>query len=186
MSTNYYFYIGEKIDGVFRPGRICLENGKLASILKISKAFSGDIKYDFSIENDKELIDERLTFAKDYKLCNNEKQTYSLYYISLNDLVTLRGDEGIRHGYVDVEAVNNYEVYGKKSDTDFICYDFNIISPIVYANMDKEEQKKYVYYSWVDYESKEYLASRLLNIATSLYIANVFNTDNLYIYLEIC
>lgn len=186
MSTNYYFYIGEKIDGVFRPGKIYLENGSLASILKISKAFSGDIKYDFSIENDKELIDERLTFAKDYKLCNNKKQTYSLYYISLNDLVTLRGDEGIRHGYVDVEAVNNYEVYGKKSDTDFIYYDFNIISPIVYANMDKEEQKKYVYYSWVDYESKEYLASRLLNIATSLYIANVFNTDNLYIYLEIC
>lgn len=186
MSTNYYFYIGEKIDGVFRPGKIYLENGNLASIFQTGRTFSGGIADDFSVEHNKELIDDRLAFAKDYKPCSSAEQTYSLYYISLNDLIALKGDEGIRHGYVDIEAVNSYEIYGKKSDAVFTDYEFDIFSPIVYANMDKEEQKKYVYYSWVDYESKEYIANRLLNIAMSLYIANVFDTDNLYIYLEIC
>lgn len=188
MSTYYYFYIGKKEDGVFKAFDLYNAKQKPLAILCRSRSFISDLPDEFYHEEDEKKIGENIKhIAKEYKLCSdNTPDTYDLRYLSLAELLKFTKDGGIRHGYVDAEIVNIYEVYGKKEGNVFSDYEFDIISPIVYANMDKEEQKKYVYYSWIDYDSREYIANLLADIAVAIVDANLdyMKAEDIYIFME--
>lgn len=196
MSTWYSFYLGYKKDGVFEaigPYRKCKDGTfALASIYTCSSSFSAGIYNEFSKTSEENKMGRSLgNIGEQESFMPQETPSRCLYYIRYNDLANLAKSRGMRSGYVSLSAVDAYErAKANGLQEDFCDYEFDYISPFVYATLEKEEQKKYIYYAWVDYYSIDYVAGRILDVATEMLDANEFyndrgdKDDNLYIYMD--
>lgn len=187
MSRWYSFYLGYKKDGVFHglaPYKIDDKgNPKLISIFGRSSSFVSDLPDDFRSTSDEKVIGDDIKFIAEEQSWISDAVKYNLKYLPYKDLLDIARSEGIKRGYVDKEIVNSYEVYADKKNTWFYECDFEEISPIVYNTMSKKEQSKYMFYMWIDYASKEYIANLISNIASEFIDFNIKEED-IYILLE--
>lgn len=196
MSTYYFFYLGYKDDdGVFRglgPYEKTKEGKfEIAPLYDCTRTYSGRIDDDFVFTENKEQIGKEIEKISTYHGFLSEKNYTKLYYITYRELCSLASGGGVRTGFVDKDMVNAYELNKQNGDyTPFCEYEFECLSPLVYANLTPEEQKDYVYYTWFDYYSKDYLASQILTVAEQMRTTNAdvdspHDDDNLYIFMYI-
>ena len=196
MSTYYDFYLGYKKDGVFHAigpyGRNEKGEYYLTNIFSRSSSYVTELKNYFSSTETLEEMDDDVKELAKYVGWFSDGYSYRLYFMPLSELRAYAGNEGIRSGYVSVDAVNIYESIPKEDrDMEFCDYDFEFVSSIVYAKMDKEEQRNFIYYSWIDYNSKSYVASRICSIVDEFQHCNSYadfdsyDDSNIYIYMKI-
>ena len=192
MSTYYDFYLGTKVDGKFKALAPFIQNkeGEISYkwLYSRSSSFIGDIKDEFDCTTKQEEIDESLYFiAKQYGFINDELVGYKLNYLPYSEIVCMANSGGMKRAYVLKDAVNNYELYGKENYTFDDYYQYEVIAPIVYAEMNEQERDKYMLYTWYDYTDKSYAASEIVSAAELVKEwYGIYSDKDLYIFMEIC
>lgn len=193
MSTWYNFYLGYKKNGKFEaigPYKKCKDGTfNLAPIFICSSSFSAGIYNKFSkISNEKEIGQTLNGIGEQDSVLSEAGESRCLYFLKYTDLSNLSSNRGFRAGYVSLSAVDAYEQNKASGMHDDFCdYEFDFISPFLYAQLDKEEQRKYIYYAWVDYYSLDYIAGRIFDMATEMLDINEFyenDKNNIYIYMD--
>jgi len=196
MSQYYYFYLGYKKDNVFHGvGPYGIDkDGKyyLHSVLCRSDYNVTGLKNCFWETQKPEEIGEDIkeSIAKTYSFFS-EEPFYRLLYMSLTELRELIGNSGLKSAYVTTDAVNSFELEEPSERLPFCQYIFEEISPTVYAKMSPEKQEKFIYYSWLDYDSKSYMANLLNQIVNEFLNCNSkaefdkYDESNFYIFMKI-
>ncbi len=171
MSYYYNYYIGYKKDNKIYPFGPYDANGKFYSIISKSRSFASNLYEDFYRVKEEQISDElRKIFS--YKNYKNE-EVVEVKYLPVKDLPK---GSFIKTGYFLIDEVERYE---KTEETD----EFSTpLTPQIYAAKLQNEvmlgKKKsndeecveynasdYMYYAYPDYNSKEYEAFILRNVA---------------------
>ena len=192
MSTYYDFYLGTKEDGKFKALAPFVQNkeGEISykCLYSRSSSFIGDIKDEFDCTTKQEEIGESLHFiAKQYGFTNDKLIGYRLNYLPYSEIVCMAKSGGMKRAYVLKDAVNIYELYAKENCTFDDYYQDELITPIVYAEMNEQDRDKYMLYTWYDYTSKSYAASEIVSAAELVKEwYGIYSDKDLYIFMAIC
>lgn len=179
MSYYYCYTIGimDKEDKI-KPFGPYDANGNLKYIIEKSRSFASDLHEDFYKVKEEQVTDElRKQFS--YKEWDG-KEKLEVKYLPIENLTT---KSYLKKGYFLIDDVQAWEQGG---DDSLFC---NMITPEVYAEkmrneltFGKNQPKKdeydnkytdpnasdYMYYAAIDYNSKEYEAEQLRNVAVIL------------------
>lgn len=179
MSYYYCYTIGimDKEDKI-KPFGPYDANGNLKYVIEKSRSFASDLHEDF-YEVKKEQITDELRKQFSYKEWDG-KEIFEVKYLPIENLTT---KSYLKKGYFLIDDVQAWEQGG---DDSLFC---NMITPEVYAekmrneltfgkNQPKEDEygnkytepnaSDYMYYAVIDYNSKEYEAEQIRNVAVIL------------------
>ena len=180
MSYYYDYYIGYKSGDKIYPFGPYNSLGKLKAVISRSRSFASDLHYEFYPIEDNEVSDE---LRKEFEYEDwNGNRAVAVKVLPIDDLP--KGSY-IKKGYYLIEDIKRYEDPDGKYFEGF----FDCISPAVYASMVQNEVRfgkpecrqndygelyyprtasEYMYYAYPDYESKEYEAAMIRNVADML------------------
>ena len=198
MSYYYNYYIGYKSQGKIYPLGPYNSIGRLKDVISRSSSFASDLHEDFSCIKETEISDElRKEFTtKDW----NGNEVVAVKYLPISDLPT---GSFVKKGYFLIEDVKRYED-NSDDNWDFEGF-YDCVTPTVYAAMLEHELKfgkpkrqkddfgewytpkaasDYMYYAYPDYESKEYEAFMIRNVAEMLRPWSNFPEDAVLVALE--
>lgn len=104
-------------------------------------------------------------FRKIVSIDKNGDLCTDIRFAEFSEIESLSRNGYIQTAYVDKETVNAYELSKSRGeDFEYFCeWDFDSVAPIVYAELDEKERKKYMRYSWIAHNSAEYVACRLVD-----------------------
>lgn len=179
MSYYYCYTIGimDK-EGKIKPFGPYDANGNLKYVIEKSRSFASDLHEDF-YEVKKEQITDELYKQFSYKEWDG-KEIFKVKYLPIENL-TIKSY--LKKGYFLIDDVQAWEQGG---DDNLFC---NMITPEVYTekmrneltfgkNQPKEDEygnkytepnaSDYMYYAAIDYNSKEYEAEQIRNVAAIL------------------
>ncbi len=198
MSTYYDFYLAYMKNGKLYPLGPFNRKQKLESVLSKSQSFISDMYYDFwDLPADK--IGPELKEIFTYKDWNGDPELADLKYLQLEKLPT---GSIVRKGYFLIEDVNKYE---QGCVDEEIFYEY--LSPVAYAAKAANEERfgpvkprkdiegnefdtysanDYMYYAYIDKNTKEYEASEIRNIANLLIdYDDEIDYKDIYVILQI-
>lgn len=177
MSYYYNYTLGYKgEDGLVYPLGPYDNDGKLKNIISRSASFASDLHEDFMCMPD-DMVSDDLRQLFEYTDWNDEKR-FDVKYLPLSELPS---GSYIQKGYF---LINDVQLYEKRGDAwDLFC---DNLSPDVYAakaanearfgppqkqtdeegyNVTPEPASSYMYYAFPDYDSKEFEAFVIRNVA---------------------
>ena len=180
MSYYYSYYVGYKIDGKIHPFGPYNSFGKLKSVITKSRSFASDLHEEFYCIAEDEISDE-LRKEFEYEDWHGNK----VVDVKILPICDLPSGSFIKKGYFLIEDVEQYEDPENYNFEGF----FDHVSPTVYASMVQHEMQfgkperkmddydtwyypksasDYMYYEYPDYNSKEYEAETIRNVAYML------------------
>lgn len=167
MSYYYNYYIGYKKNEKIYPWGLYNANGQLKPVISKSRSFASDLHEDFYTIKPQNISDE-LRKEFEYKDLNG-KNTINVKYLPVDELPN---SDFIRRGYFLIKDIKEYQNTNSSFD---LFYDY--LTPEVYAVklqheviFGKNQPQKdcegteytepnasdYMYYTYPDYNSKEY------------------------------
>lgn len=173
-----------KTDGKIYPFGPFDKDGNLKNIIETSRSFTTDLKDFFEVPN-AEVVSQKLVDALDIKVEDGENLSQALreYYVGVCPLDKLPSGDYMRRGYFLIEDVHAYE--SGEMDAEDLFYDCmgaeeyaaRAHNELVFGfrkekdefgNVVNHSMADYMYYSYPDYQSKEYEASLLHIYARTL------------------
>ena len=105
-------------------------------------------------------------FMWDYSLYGDgSNMDIRINFIPLSELARLVGNAGVRKGFISIDAIDAIE-QNPDIEPEYIVEE--VLSPFGYAALPPEEQKKYSFYMWKEYDNVENFASQLMMMAENL------------------
>lgn len=168
MSTYYYFYLGYRtLDNKVHLLGPCDKFGKFHPMLERSRSFIGNVPYNFYHIDESEMDDEvKIKFGYE---SYNKTISYNISYLPTNELPST---DFIKSGYFNVDEVlknlNESEKYFEEY-YNFNEYSLKLQSAVISNDTEEINRlKKFIFYSYPDYSSDEYVYF-LLNQYISFY-----------------
>ena len=180
MSYYYTYYIGYMSENKIYPLGPYSATGELKSVISKSASFASDLHRDFlNVLEDR--ISDELKKEFSYENWNGETVMERVKYLPVKDLPK---DSFVKSGYFLIEDVIAYE---NDSNSEELFYEH--VSPTVYAALLQHEAQfgkpapkkdeegyeipvysasDYMYYTYPDYNCKEYEADLLRTVAYML------------------
>ncbi len=160
MSTYYSFYIGYKTkDGKFHAYGPFDKEQQLRPCLEKSRSFISNLYEDFiklSINEMDDFLKEHFTYKGGFS-SSDETLHSDLYYLPVSELPETNF---IKRGYYTTEDIVDYLANGEPYFGEYYSEnEYAIRISAAFKNGDTEELdrlKKFSYFSYPDYESKEY------------------------------
>ena len=187
MSYYYQYYIGYMENGKIYPYGPYTSERKLKPIVEKSRSFASDL-HEYFVNVAEVQISEELRNEFGYKDWQGIESVSVKYLLYEN----LPNGDYIVKGYFPIDDVQAWE----QGDDDSLFY--NVINPIVYAAMAKNEiifgknqpkkdaegneytkpnASEYMYYAAPQYNSKEYEAFQIRAVINMLYDYDFFADD---------
>lgn len=195
MSYYYNYYIGYRKDGKFYPWGPYNRFGKIVPALSKSRSFASTLHNYFVPIEDKAVSDE-LRAQFEYTDWQGKKRV-DVKYLEVDKLPV---EDYIKRGYFLIDEVQNYS-----SDFDWFDEFSAPLTPEVYAakvqhelTFGKNQPRKdedgfeytepnasdYMYFAYPDYNSQEYEAAYIHQVASSLWDYNLESEGAEFVILE--
>lgn len=195
MSYYYNYYIGYRKDGKFYPWGPYNRFGKIVPALSKSRSFASPLHNYFVPIQDKDVSDE-LRAQFEYTDWQDRKRV-DVKYLDVNRLPI---DDYIKRGYFLIKEVQNYD-----SNFDWFDEFTTPLTPEVYAakvqhelTFGKNQPQKddegfeytepnasdYMYFAYPDYNSQEYEAAYIHQVADSLWSYDLEQDGAEFVILE--
>ena len=150
--------------------RLMNPNGEFVpqSVYWHTGSYKTDIIHYFKRITDKDKLGE--DFQKIVRIDKKGDLYTDIRFAEFSEIEYLSRSGYMQTAYVDKKTVNTYELSKSRGEDfgEFYEWDFDSVAPVVYAELDEEERKKYIRYSWIAYDSKEYVACRLVDAFNTL------------------
>lgn len=178
MSEYFKFYLAKKNkDGVFESlgpwGKVEEKFIPIPLVIR-SKGYMNGLKENLVEIREKEKVEESMRDFFVEKGLFGDKEYFTAYWLSMEDVLDLAKTKAMKEGYVLKERLDYIYKNSELDDEDtYIDYD-EYVSIRRYAEMPEDERRLYAYHRWIDYDSKEYVANELATTALNYYNANTF------------